>query len=38
MSISESARHYGVPVPTMRRWDRIGKLRCHCRTSGNHRH
>jgi putative resolvase len=37
VSIGEAARFYGVSVPTMRRWDREGKLKSHSRTLGNHR-
>ena len=37
VSIGEAARVYGVSVPTMRRWDREGKLKSHSRTLGNHR-
>ena len=37
ISIGEAARSYGVSVPTMRRWDRDGKLKPHARTFGNHR-
>ena len=36
VSIGEAARVYGVSVPTMRRWDREGKLKSS-RTLGNHR-
>lgn len=37
VSISEAARFYGVSVPTMRRWDRLGQLKAELRTLGNHR-
>jgi len=37
VSISEAARFYGVSVPTMRRWDKSGRLRSTTRTLGNHR-
>ncbi|KGJ96822.1 IS607 family transposase [Thalassotalea sp. ND16A] len=37
VSIGEAAKHYGVSVETMRRWDRNSKLNSHSRTLGNHR-
>ena len=37
LSIGEAAKHFGVSVVTMRRWDRAGKLKSHSRTLGNHR-
>ena len=37
VSISEAAKFYGVSVPTMRLWDKQGKLKPHSRTMGNHR-
>jgi len=37
VSISEAASFYGVSVPTMRRWDKSGKLKSTSRTLGNHR-
>ena len=37
VSISEAAQYFGVSVVTMRRWDKLGKLKSHCRTLGNHR-
>ena len=37
ISIGEAAKHYGVSVVTMRRWDKQGKLTSHSRTIGNHR-
>jgi len=37
VSIGEAARHYGVSVETMSRWDRNSKLNSHSRTLGNHR-
>ncbi len=37
MSIGEAARFYGVSLPTMRRWDKGGKLKSTTRTFGNHR-
>ena len=37
VSISEAANFYGVSVPTMRRWDKSGKLKSTSRTIGNHR-
>jgi putative resolvase len=37
VSIGEAARFYGVSVETMRRWDRLGKLKPHTRTLGDHR-
>lgn len=36
-SIGEAARYYGVSVPTMRRWDKNGRLKAYSRTFGNHR-
>ncbi len=36
-SIGEAASFYGVSVPTMRRWDKSGKLKSTLRTLGNHR-
>ena len=37
VSIGEAARYYGVSVATVRRWERLGKLKPYCRTLGNHR-
>ncbi|WP_372880472.1 recombinase family protein [Psychromonas sp.] len=37
VSISEAARFYSVSVPTMRRWDKTGRLTSTIRTPGNHR-
>ena len=37
VSVGDAARHYGVSVSTMRRWDRQGKLKPCNRTLGNHR-
>ena len=37
VSISQAAKHFGVSVPTLRRWDREGRLKPHSRTLGNHR-
>ena len=37
VSIGEAASFYGVSVPTMRRWDKSGKLKPTLRTPGNHR-
>lgn len=37
VSISQAAIFYGVSVPTMRRWDKEGKLKPHSRTFGDHR-
>jgi len=37
VSIGEAAQFYGVSVPTMRRWDKIGSLKSTSRTLGNHR-
>ena len=37
VSIGEAASFYGVSVPTMRRWDKSGKLKSTSRTLGNHR-
>jgi DNA-binding transcriptional MerR regulator len=37
VSIGEAAGIYGVSVPTMRRWDREGKLKSYSRALGDHR-
>ena len=37
VSISEAAIFYGVSVVTMRRWDKLGTIKPHCRTLGDHR-
>ncbi|KGJ99264.1 MerR family DNA-binding transcriptional regulator [Thalassotalea sp. ND16A] len=38
VSIGEAAKHYGVSVETMRRWDRNSKLNSHSRTLGKRSH
>jgi predicted site-specific integrase-resolvase len=37
VSIGETAGIYGVSVPTMRRWDREGKLKSYSIALGDHR-
>ena len=37
VSIGDAAKHYGVSVATMRRWDMSCKLKSDNRTLGNHR-
>ena len=36
VSIGEAALFCGISVPTMRRWDKGGKLKPTTRTFGNH--
>jgi putative resolvase len=37
LTIGEMARRLGVSVPTLRRWDKTGRLPPSSRTMGNHR-
>jgi putative resolvase len=37
LSIGESAEILGVSVPTLRRWQKAGKIQESIRTAGNHR-
>lgn len=37
ISIGEAAQLIGVSVPTLRRWEKIGKINVDFRTFGNHR-
>ncbi len=37
ISIGEASLLIGVSIPTLRRWEKIGKIKVNFRTFGNHR-